>query len=104
MASRLGVAQRVRKHRLALRAAGLRPVQISVPDTRRSGIAAECRHQCPALRKGRSEAGRLKWLEGVADTEIWKYGAETSSRSFYRVRMGSREPPWLFDPICSMRS
>jgi Antitoxin MazE-like len=72
MASRPGVAQRVQKHRLALRAAGLRPVQIWVPDTRRAGFAAECRRQCLALRKGRSEAGHLKWLESIADTEGWK--------------------------------
>ncbi|MGH8272672.1 MAG: antitoxin MazE family protein [Gammaproteobacteria bacterium] len=26
--------------------AGLRPVQIWVPDTRRPNFAAECRHQC----------------------------------------------------------
>jgi hypothetical protein len=36
---------RVAKHRTALRAAGLRPVQIWVPDTRRPGFAAECRRQ-----------------------------------------------------------
>ena len=29
----------------ALRAAGLRPIQIWVPDTRRSGFAEECRRQ-----------------------------------------------------------
>lgn len=39
------VAERVQKRRNALRAAGLRPVQIWVPDTRRSGFAAECRRQ-----------------------------------------------------------
>lgn len=37
--------ERVRKHRDALRMAGLRPVQIWVPDTRRPGFAAECRRQ-----------------------------------------------------------
>ena len=72
MASRLGVAQRVQKHRAALRAAGLRPVQIWVPDTRRAGFAAECRRQCLALRKDRAEANALKWLSKVADTEGWK--------------------------------
>ena len=35
------VSHRVRKRRDALRAAGLRPVQIWVPDTRRPGFAAE---------------------------------------------------------------
>jgi hypothetical protein len=39
------LSQRVRKRREALRAAGLRPVQIWVPDTRRPGFAAECRRQ-----------------------------------------------------------
>jgi len=72
MASRLGVAQRVQKHRIALRAAGLRPVQIWVPDTRRPGFAAECRRQCLALRKDRAERNTLKWLSKVADTEGWK--------------------------------
>lgn len=36
---------RVQKHRDALRKAGLRPVQIWVPDTRRPDFAAECRRQ-----------------------------------------------------------
>ncbi len=39
-------AQRVRRRRDKLRAAGLRPVQIWVPDTRAPGFAEECRRQC----------------------------------------------------------
>lgn len=39
------VSQRVRKRRDALRAAGLRPVQIWVPDTRSPDFADECRRQ-----------------------------------------------------------
>ncbi len=39
------VSQRVRKRRDALRAAGLRPIQIWVPDTQRTGFAEECRRQ-----------------------------------------------------------
>ncbi|MBW8319803.1 MAG: antitoxin MazE family protein [Arenimonas sp.] len=39
------VSKRVEKRREALRAAGLRPVQIWVPDTRRPGFAEECRRQ-----------------------------------------------------------
>jgi len=38
-------ARRVQKRRDALRAAGLRPVQIWVPDTRRAGFNEECRRQ-----------------------------------------------------------
>ncbi|RWI99554.1 antitoxin MazE family protein [Mesorhizobium sp.] len=43
------VTQRVQKRREALRAAGLRPVQIWVPDTRRPGFADECRRQSRAV-------------------------------------------------------
>jgi hypothetical protein len=39
------VNQRVQKRRDALRAAGLRPVQIWVPDTRQPGFAEACRRQ-----------------------------------------------------------
>lgn len=39
------VSIRVKKRRDDLRKAGLRPVQIWVPDTRRPGFAAECRRQ-----------------------------------------------------------
>ena len=41
--------QRVRRRRDALRAAGLRPVQIWVPDTRRAGFIDECRRQSKAV-------------------------------------------------------
>ena len=39
------VAVRVQKRRSKLRMAGLRPVQIWVPDTRRPDFAAECKRQ-----------------------------------------------------------
>jgi hypothetical protein len=38
-------ADRVQKRRQALRAAGLRPLQIWVPDMRKPGFAEECRRQ-----------------------------------------------------------
>ena len=38
-------AQRVARRRAALRAQGLRPVQIWVPDTRAAGFAKECARQ-----------------------------------------------------------
>jgi len=40
------VSARVQKHRDTLRMAGLRPVQIWVPDTRRPDFADECHRQC----------------------------------------------------------
>jgi hypothetical protein len=39
------VNSRVQKHREALRMAGLRPIQIWVPDTRRPNFTEECRRQ-----------------------------------------------------------
>jgi hypothetical protein len=39
------LTQRVQKRRDAMRAAGLRPIQIWVPDTRRPGFAEECARQ-----------------------------------------------------------
>lgn len=53
------VNARVQKHRAALRMAGLRPVQIWVPDTRRPDFAEECRRQ-----------SRLAALADVADTDM----------------------------------
>lgn len=44
-------SQRVQKRRDALRAAGLRPVQIWVPDTRRPGFGEECRRQSLVVAK-----------------------------------------------------
>jgi len=67
MAEDTTTAARVRKHRLALRAAGLRPVQIWVPDTRRRGFAEECRRQSLSLRNDAHEAETLEWLDRVAD-------------------------------------
>jgi hypothetical protein len=65
-------AERVQKHRAGLRASGLRPVQIWVPDTRSSGFASECRRQSLALQGDPQEADILNWLEAAADTKGWE--------------------------------
>ena len=65
------VVERVKRHRDGLRAAGLRPVQIWVPDTRRPGFAEECRRQSLLLRDDPHEREVLDWIEAVADTEGW---------------------------------
>ena len=57
------ISQRVRRRRDALRAAGLRPVQIWVPDTRREGFAEECRRQSARLRDDPEEGAVLAWIE-----------------------------------------
>jgi hypothetical protein len=65
------IVERVKRHRDGLRAAGLRPVQIWVPDTRRPGFAEECRRQSLLLRDDPHEREILDWIEAVADTEGW---------------------------------
>jgi hypothetical protein len=65
------VVERVKRHRDGLRAAGLRPVQIWVPDTRRPGFAEECRRQSLSLRDDPHEREILDWIETVSDTEGW---------------------------------
>lgn len=53
----VSVKKRVQKRREALRAAGLRPLQIWVPDTRKPGFAEECRRQSRLVAKA-DEADR----------------------------------------------
>lgn len=64
--------ERVKRHRDSLRAAGLRPIQIWVPDSRRPGFADEVRRQCNLLRNDPHETEILDWIESVADTEGWE--------------------------------
>ncbi|MGH8415381.1 MAG: antitoxin MazE family protein [Gammaproteobacteria bacterium] len=72
MNHRSGVHHRVQKHRDKLRAAGLRPIQLWVPDTRRPGFAEECRRQSLALRGDRQDQQSADWLEAVADRDGWQ--------------------------------
>ena len=61
------VSKRVQKRRDALRAAGLRPAQIWVPDTRRPGFAEECRRQ--SLMVAASDAADRD-LDALIDTAL----------------------------------
>ena len=69
---RATTSARVQKHRTALRQAGLRPVQIWVPDTRRAGFAEECRRQSRLLQGDAHERETADWLEAAADREGWQ--------------------------------
>jgi hypothetical protein len=66
-------AVRVQKRRDALRMAGLRPVQIWVPDTRRPDFAEECRRQSRLVAEAdRSDAAMLQFMDdALADVEGW---------------------------------
>lgn len=68
------IAQRVRKRRDALRKAGLRPIQIWVPDTRAKGFAEECRRQARLVAQAdRQDAELATFLDAaVAGLEGWE--------------------------------
>ena len=68
------VSERVQKHRDALRAAGLRPVQIWVPDTRRPGFAAECRRQAALVAAAdRQDSDLLDFMDtALSDLDDWQ--------------------------------
>ena len=66
------VVRRVRNYRDKLHAAGLRPLQIWVPDTRRPGFAEECRRQSLSLRDDPAEQDIAAWIENASDVEGWQ--------------------------------
>lgn len=66
----MSLNERVQKHRAALRAAGLRPVQIWVPDTRRPGFAEECRRQCALAAQGDKADQDLQQFMDEALTDL----------------------------------
>ncbi len=66
-------AQRVQRRRDKLRALGLRPVQIWLPDIRAAGFAEECARQSRLVREAETPASRAEdaaWSE-VSDTAGW---------------------------------
>lgn len=68
------VNDRVRKHREDLRAQGLRPIQIWVPDTRADTFAGECDRQARLVAEadvGDEPTSRLL-DEAIGDIEGWE--------------------------------
>lgn len=71
------VSKRVQRHRDALRLAGLRPVQIWVPDTRQADFAEECRRQSERVAASDAanpqESAELEALteEALSNIEGW---------------------------------
>lgn len=56
---------RMKQYRDRLRAAGLRPIQLWVPDTRAPGFAEECRRQSSALAHDAAEAEVADFIEAA---------------------------------------
>jgi hypothetical protein len=61
---------RVRRRRDKLRAVGLRPVQIWVPDTRAAGFAEECARQARIVQDSEAFGG--------ADDDAWFEASDTT--------------------------
>jgi hypothetical protein len=64
------IAQRVKKRREALRAAGLRPLQIWVPDARRPGFADQCRRQAERVASADAADRELQSFMEAAFTDL----------------------------------
>jgi hypothetical protein len=64
MTKPLARVDRVERRRAKLRAAGLRPIQIWVPDTRAPGFAEECLRQSRLVAAAETEASR-------SEDELW---------------------------------
>jgi hypothetical protein len=68
---KIAAKERVRKHRESLRARGLRPIQIWVPDTRKPGFAEEAHRQSLAVRNGPHEKEVSDFIEEMMDYTGW---------------------------------
>lgn len=73
----VAVNQRVRKRRLALRNAGLRPIQIWGPDSRKPGFAEECARQSKLVAQADEGDGELaafleQGLDDLASSGEWE--------------------------------
>ena len=60
------VRERVRQHRERLRAQGLRPIQIWVPDVRAAGFAAEAHRQSAAVAASQASAADQAFIDALS--------------------------------------
>ena len=69
--SRSSGAARVRKHREKMKAAGLKPVTIWVPDVNAPGYLEDIRRQCRILNGDPEEERILSEIERISDHDGW---------------------------------
>ncbi len=69
--AKVAARDRVRKHRESLRAQGLRPIQIWVPDTRKPGFAEEARRQSLAVSEDPDEQEIYDFIDAVMEGTDW---------------------------------
>lgn len=69
----MNAAEKVRQHRERMRAAGYRPVQYWVPNTRSPEYRSRLHKQIEALKNDPAEKEAIEWAEAAAaDIEGWK--------------------------------
>jgi Protein of unknown function (DUF3018) len=61
------VSERVQKYRTSLRAAGLRPIQIWVPDVRSRSFAAKAHRQSLAVAKSRHADADQAFVDSISE-------------------------------------
>jgi hypothetical protein len=64
--AKLSSREKVRRHRARLRAQGLRPIQIWVPDTRSPRFAAEARRQSKLIAESAAEAQDQAFVDSIS--------------------------------------
>jgi hypothetical protein len=67
--ARSGVSDRVEKHRAALRAAGLRPIQIWVPDVRSRSFALKAHKQSSAVAMSGNAREDQEFIDAISDRD-----------------------------------
>jgi hypothetical protein len=77
MTNPMSSGERVARRRSKLRALGLRPVQLWVPDTNAPGFAAECRRQSELIRDHATPASQLE--DDVWERTSWETIADEPS-------------------------
>src|SRR3546814_19837018 len=93
-------ADRVYRHRRLRRAAGVRPVQFWVPDTRGADFAERVRQQCLKLKGDPAELDALRFVEeAAAQVEGWQWSEAILSRFRCKVTTASLARPSLCSRI-----
>ena len=68
----LNSAQKMRQYRDRLKASGLRPIQLWVPDIRSQKIIDEARNQSIRVSSDSQELHIMDFVESVMDHESWE--------------------------------
>jgi hypothetical protein len=64
---RMKVSERVQKYRATLRSAGLRPIQIWVPDVRSRSFAAKAHRQSLAVARSRHAEDDQAFIDAISE-------------------------------------